>query len=221
MHSSLKNVLSICQVVRGSDIILIGYSGHGFVVADVAIENRINLVGYADIATVKLNPFDLEYLGHEYDDNFFEKNMNSKYLIGIGDNRIRERVSKFVLEKGFEIVTLISQYAYISNKAIVGFGTFVNKSVCINAFARVGNNVILNSGCIVEHGCIIGNCVHVAPGAVLAGDVVVGERSFIGANAVIKQGVVIGNDVIVGAGSVVIHDIPDGKKVVGNPGRYI
>jgi acetyltransferase-like isoleucine patch superfamily enzyme len=38
---------------------------------------------------------------------------------------------------------------------------------------------------------------------------------------VIKQGIVVGKDVVIGAGTVVITNIPDGKTVVGNPGRII
>ncbi|MFV8352506.1 acetyltransferase [Flavobacterium sp. XS2P14] len=202
-------------------VILVGYSGHGFIIADTAIENQLNLVGYAENEIVKNNPFQLDYIGNEREDGFFEKNKGVKYLIGIGDNRIREKLYNQIIEKGGEILTLISQTTSISRTASIGSGTFVNKNVSINAFARIGKNVILNTACIIEHDCIIGDSVHIAPGAVLAGNVNVGERSFIGANAVIKQGVVIGKDVLIGAGTVVLNDILDGKKVVGNPSRLI
>jgi sugar O-acyltransferase (sialic acid O-acetyltransferase NeuD family) len=202
-------------------IILIGYSGHGFVVADTAIENQLNLVGYAEESIVQNNPFHLNFLGNENDNDFFEKNKRAKYLIGIGDNTIREKIYKLIIEKQSEILTLISQSASISKTVIIGNGTFVNKNVSINAFAKIGNNVILNTGCIIEHDCIIGDSSHIAPGAVLAGNVIVGERSFIGANSVVKQGVIIGKDVIIGAGSVVINNISDGKKIAGNPSRCI
>jgi sugar O-acyltransferase (sialic acid O-acetyltransferase NeuD family) len=207
--------------VLDKKIILIGYSGHGFVVADTAIENQLNLVEYAENSIVQNNPFHLNYAGNECDNNFFEKNKETKYLIGIGDNTIREKIYNLIIEKQCEIVTLISQSASISKTASIGNGTFVNKNVAINALAKVGKNVILNTACVIEHDCVIGGSVHIAPGAVLAGNVYVGDRSFIGANAVVKQGVVIGKDVIVGAGSVVINDIPDGKKIAGNPTRVI
>lgn len=202
-------------------VIVIGYSGHGFVVADTAIENQLQLVGYAENAIVQHNPFNLNYIGNENEKDFFEKNKEAKYLIGIGDNTIRERIYNLIIEKKAEIVTLISQSASISKKASIGNGTFVNNNVTINAIVKVGKNVILNTACIIEHNCIIADSAHIAPGAVLAGNVTVGERSFIGANSVIKEGVTIGKDVIVGAGTVVLKDISDGMKIVGNPTRYI
>lgn len=202
-------------------IILIGYSGHGYVVADTAIENQLEIIGYAEKSEVSINPFNLNYVGKEIDNGFFDKNKGAKYLIGIGDNIIRERIYYLIIENQVEIITLINKSSSISNTAIIGDGSFVNKNVSINAFAKIGNNVILNTACIIEHDCVIGDSAHIAPGAVLAGGVIVGERSFIGANSVIKQGVKIGKDVIVGAGTVVLRDIPDGKKIVGNPNRFI
>ena len=202
-------------------IILIGYSGHGFVVADTAIENQLKLVEYAENSIVQNNPFHLNYAGNECDDDFFEKNKEAKYLIGIGDNTIREKIYNLIIEKQGEILTLISQSASISKTASIGNGTFVNKNVAINALAKVGKNVILNTACIIEHDCVIADSVHIASGAVLAGNVIVGERSFIGANSVIKQGITIGKDVVVGAGTVVLKNISDGQKIVGNPSRYI
>lgn len=202
-------------------IILIGYSGHAYVVADIAIENQYKIIGYTEKSKVQNNPFNLNYAGYENETDFFDNKNEVGFIIGIGDNSIRERIYNLISSKNVEVITLISNTASISHSARIDSGTFINRNVTINAFAKIGKNVILNTACIIEHECEISDSVHIAPGAVLAGNVFVGQRSFIGANSVIKQGVKIGNDVIVGAGTVVVSDIPDGKKVVGNPNRYI
>ncbi len=202
-------------------VILIGYSGHAYVVVDIAIENQYKIIGYAEKSMVQNDPFNLVYAGYEKEYNFFENKEDVGFLIGIGDNYIRERIYNLITSKNADIKTLISNTASISQSVKVNKGTFINKNVSINALAIVGSNVILNTACIIEHECEISDSVHIGPGAVLAGNVFVGERSFIGANSVIKQGVKIGKDVIVGAGTVVLYDIPDGKKIVGNPSRFI
>lgn len=202
-------------------VILIGYSGHGYVVADIAIENQLDLIGYTEKNEFVINPFQLKYLGDEQQDIFFSNYESTEFIIGIGDNYIREKIFNLIKDQGKTIRNLISSSALISSSVKMGEGIFVNRNVTINALATIGNNVLLNTACIIEHECVICDSVHVAPGAVLAGNVFVGERSIIGANAVIKQGINIGKDVIIGAGTVVINDIPDGKKVVGNPCRYI
>ena len=202
-------------------IILVGYSGHGLVVVDLARGCNLDILGYAEKSKKINNPFHLSYLGNEEDENFIGWKLKADFLIGIGDNFTREKIFNLIFSKGCSVRNLICESAKISTNVTVGQGSFINKNVSINAFARIGLNVILNTACVIEHECIIADSVHVAPGAVLAGGVVVGERSFIGANSVIKQGVKIGCNVTVGAGSLVIHDILNNTKVVGNPTRTI
>lgn len=204
------------------NVILIGYSGHGYVVSDVAIENGFNIIGYAEKAFLKNNPYDLKYLGYEMTSDFFmNQDDKTQYLLGLGDNYNREKLFNHIMNLNKKVITLISSSANISNSAKIASGVFINKNVNINAFATVGKNVILNTACIIEHECEIANSAHIGPGAVIAGKVTIGERSFVGANAFIKQGVNIGKDVIIGAGSVVLQNIQDRKKVVGNPIRFI
>lgn len=204
-----------------SEVILIGYSGHAFVVAETALENGVNLIGYSEKNISYINPFELAYLGFEKDKDFIGWSKNVSFILGIGDNVIRQNIANLIESKGKEINSLVHSSATISKSAKIGSGTFINKNVAINSLVKVGKNVILNTGCIIEHECVIGDAVHIAPGAVLAGNVSVGERTFVGANAVIRQGIIIGKDVVIGAGTVIIDNIPDGKKVVGNPGKII
>jgi acetyltransferase EpsM len=181
----------------------------------------LNIVGYAEQKIIENNPFQFKHIGYEQEETFIGWQLDADFLIGIGDNNIREKVFNDIIKRGRCVKTLKSITSIISKYSTIGNGTFVSSNVIINASSRVGMNVILNTGCIVEHECIIENSVHIAPGAVLAGNVIIGERSFIGANAVLKQGIVIGKDVIVGAGTVVLQDIPDNTKIVGNPSRFI
>lgn len=201
--------------------ILIGYSGHAFVVAETALENGMALLGYSDKQESSINPFQLDYLGFEQETDFLGWKNNNSFILGIGDNKIRQNIANLIESKDKEVKKVIHSSASISNSSIIGSGTFINKNVSVNALAVIGKNVILNTACVIEHECVLEDAVHIAPGAILAGNVFVGARSFVGANAVIKQGVVIGKDVIIGAGSVIIRDVKDGKKVVGNPSREL
>lgn len=202
-------------------IILIGYSGHAYVVAETILENGYELIGYSEKEELKSNPYNLSYLGFENEENFIGWKSDVSFAIGIGDNKIRQIVAGLIESRGKTIQTFIHKSSNLSKNVSIGHGTFINKNVVVNAFASIGKNAILNTGCIIEHECVLHDAVHIAPGAVLAGNVTIGERTFVGANSVIKQGLVIGKDVIIGAGTVLINDVPDGKKVVGNPGRII
>ncbi len=202
-------------------IILVGYSGHGLVVADSAFENNLNVIGYTEKSINEVNPFKLEYLGDESSSDFKGWDLDVAFILGIGDNILREKIYDLIIQKGKRVISVISPSSSVSKYAIIGDSIFINRNASINAYSVIGKNVIINTGAIIEHDCEINDNVHIAPGAVLAGNVKVGSCSFIGANAVIKQGVNIGKNVVVGAGTVVLSDIPEGKKIVGNPYRFI
>lgn len=201
--------------------VIIGYSGHAYVVAESFLANGNALNYYADIKEASNNPFNLDYLGFESDINFKGWGMTLKYILGIGDNNLREKVANLILSKSNTIANVIDPHAVISKSANIGKGVFASKGVLVNTFSKIGNFSILNTGCVIEHECEIGIAAHIAPGAVLAGNVKVGNRTFIGANAVIKQGIEIGDDVIIGAGSVIIKNVRSNTKIIGNPGRIL
>ena len=203
------------------EVVLVGYSGHGYVVADVALESNMNLRFYTDKKPNAKNPFDLSYLGFEGNLNYKFWDKECSYIFGIGDNLIRRKTADIIISQGKESINLIHSSALISTNVQFGIGNFISRNVSVNALVRIGDICILNTGCIIEHECVIGNGVHVAPGAVLAGNVEIGDNTFVGANTVIRQGVKIGKNVIIGAGSVILKDIVDNKKIVGNPGKEI
>lgn len=207
--------------MTNKEIILIGYSGHGFVVAEAAIRQGLNLQYYTEVEEKERNPFHLRYFGNEQEENFHGWNANFSYILGIGDNNARSKVLDLILKNKKEILNVIHPSALFSETANSGYGNFLSKNVIVNPLVKIGNACILNTGCIIEHECEIGNAVHIAPGAVLAGNVRVGDFSFIGANAVVKQGVTIGHNAVIGAGTVVLNDVKDGQVIIGNPGREL
>ncbi len=201
--------------------VIIGYSGHAYVVAESFISKGNTVSYYTDLNEASNNPFNLTYLGFESSSNFKGWEMQLNYILGIGDNNLREKAGNIILSKSMQLVNVIDSSAVLSKSTNIGLGVFASKGVLVNSFTKIGNFTILNTGCIIEHECEIGIAAHIAPGAVLAGNVKVGNRSFIGANSVIKQGIEIGDDVIIGAGSVIIKDVLSNSKLIGNPGRLI
>ena len=66
--------------------LIIGYSGHAYVLAESYITNGGSISFYADLKEAPNNPFNLEYLGFESDANFKGWDMTLNYILGIGDN---------------------------------------------------------------------------------------------------------------------------------------
>ncbi|MGX9984906.1 acetyltransferase [Soonwooa purpurea] len=200
--------------------VIIGYSGHAFVVLEAANQSGCPITSYCERRKSVFNPYDIEYLGDESNIDFNWEKVDS-FVLGIGDNKIRRKVAALILSKNKAILNIIHPSAIISNTAKFRHGIFISAKVTVNALASIDNFCILNTGCIIEHECKVGEAVHIAPGAILAGNVSVGENTFVGAGSVVRQGIKIGKNVVIGAGSVVVKDIPDGGVWVGNPAKQI
>lgn len=203
-----------------NEVIIIGYSGHAFVVLDTWQKLGKKLKYYCAIHEADFNPFDLNYLGNEGDMSFDWSSLNT-FILGIGDNSIREQIYQKISTRDKTILNVIHPSAVINGYVSIGDGNYISSNAIINTLVKIGNGCIINSGAIIEHECTLDNFVHIGPGAVLAGNVIIGERTFIGANAVIKQGVKIGVNVIIGAGSVLLKDVLDNEVWVGNPAKKI
>jgi sugar O-acyltransferase (sialic acid O-acetyltransferase NeuD family) len=198
------------------NINLIGYSGHAYVCAEVALLNCYVIEGYFELAQMASNPFNLNYLG---EGKVLDPSLS--VFVAIGDNALRKKLYNQAITNENSIPILIHPKANVSKLAEVESGTLICAGAIINPLAEIGNGVIINSGAIIDHECKIGDFTHVAPGAVLTGNVVVGELCFIGANAVIKQGVTICSNVTIGMGAVVTKDITEPGTYVGAPAKKL
>ncbi len=203
-------------------MILIGYSGHAFVVAAAARSAGLQLTGYCDRERKTIDPYDLAYLGPEDGAEAGRHLTCSPFFVAIGHNRIRERLTTSLLQSGYTIgPAVLHGSSLVAGNAGVGDGTLVAGNAVINPLAIIGRGVIINTSAVIEHECAVGEFAHVAPGAVLTGNVSVGRGAFIGAGATIIPGISVGAYATVGAGAVVLRDVPPGATVVGNPAKVI
>jgi sugar O-acyltransferase (sialic acid O-acetyltransferase NeuD family) len=201
-------------------MILIGYSGHAFVVYGILRSGGLPVTGYCDTAEKQYNPFSLSYFGTELSATGLAALQEYGFFIAVGDNSIRNRIFDQLSEKNLLPTNAIHLSATIDGSAsIAANGVMIAAHVAINPLAIIGKGAICNTGCIIEHECLVGEFAHIGPGAVLCGNVKLGSNSFVGANAVIRQGITIGKNVMIGAGAVVIKDVPDNATVMGVPAK--
>ena len=90
------------------NILLVGYSGHGMVVADTAVENNFKLIGYTEKIINISNPFNLEYFGNESNPDFIGWGLDVDFLLGIGDNKRREIIFNLIIRNGKKVISLIN-----------------------------------------------------------------------------------------------------------------
>ncbi|GAA4151400.1 acetyltransferase [Chryseobacterium ginsenosidimutans] len=190
---------------------LFGASGHGKVVADIAIEKGIKITAFIDHDINKTECYGFPVIHHVIDD---EKSL----IITIGDNFARKTIAEKTTNK---IDRLIHPRSIISKTSKIGKGTVVMGGATINADTYIGEHCIINTNSSIDHECYIEDFVHISPNVALAGNIYIGEGSHIGIGATVIQNVKIGEWCVIGAGAVILKDVPDYSVVVGNPGRVI
>lgn len=187
---------------------IIGASGHGKVVADIA-----GLNGYTDIVFLDDNE-NAESCGGYKVIGKTSSPVEGDIFVAIGNPTVRKRFSE-----GRNLVTLIHPHAVIAGDAVIGDGTVVMAGAVINPGAKIGKGAIINTCSSVDHDCVVGDYCHIAVGAHLCGTVNVGESAWIGAGATVSNNVSICSDCTIGAGCVVVKDITEPGTYVGVPAR--
>ena len=194
---------------------IIGASGHGKVVADIARKN-----GYKKIVFLDDDESIHECGGYTVIEKSSEAGtIDADIIVGIGNAGIRKRIQES--EKKKKLVTLIHPDAVIAEDVAIGAGTVVMAGAVINPGVRIGKGCIINTCSSVDHDCVVGDYVHIAVGSHLCGTVSVGCGTWIGAGATVSNNVSICSDCMIGAGAVVVKDIDSAGTYMGVPARKI
>lgn len=196
---------------------ILGASGHGKVLADIAELTGWEKIDFFDDAwPERKNNGVWQVIGDT------QKLLNSLkaydgVIVAIGNNKIRQQKLQQLDSAGAKIIILIHPSATVSRYTKIGPGSVIVAGAVINPDCIIGSGVIINTCSSVGHDCTLGDAVHICPGARLAGGTVVYDRAWVGVGTSVRQLITIGADSIVGAGSVVVKDVSSNTTVMGVP----
>ena len=192
-------------------LVIIGASGHGKVIADIAVKN-----GYEEIVFLDDNENIKECAGFPVVGRVSAANkIDGDKIVAIGNANVREKIQESL--KG--VTTLIHPDAVISRRVEIGEGSVIMAGAVINSDAIIGKGCIINTCSSVDHDCRIGNFSHVSVGTHIAGTVNIGNRIWIGAGSIVSNNINICGDCMIGAGAVVINDIEKPGIYIGIPAK--
>ena len=198
---------------ENSRLIIMGASGHGKVVADIAVRN-----GYKDIVFLDDDKSVKECGGYPVIGKIFNiTSLEGLLFVAIGNTSIRKQLMSENSKREFPV--LIHPSAVIADNVEIGNGSVIMAGSVVNPGVKIGKGCIVNTSSSIDHDCIIGDFVHIAVGSRLCGAVTVGNCTWIGAGATIKNNIYICENCMIGAGATVIRNIDTKGIYVGVPAK--
>lgn len=199
-------------------LIIIGASGHGKVIADLAETlQQYKEIYFLDDDPQKKSCMGYQVIGTNADiDRYVTK---ADFAVAIGNAKVREKILEGLLQRGANVPVLVHPNACVAKNVQIGAGTVVMAGSVIQADSYIGKGCIVNTCSSVDHECVLEDYVHVAVGAHLAGAVEVGKSTWIGAGATVSNNIKICEECMIGAGAVVVKNIEQKGTYIGVPTR--
>lgn len=199
-------------------LLIIGASGHGKVVADIAMKmNRWQQMAFLDDDETIKSLMGIEVIAKASEAHTYIKVYD--IFVAVGNNEVREKILKQLESVSASIPTLIHPNSVIGEYVEVGSGTVVMAGAVINCCTSIGKGCIVNTGATIDHDNIIEDYVHISPGVHTAGTVKVGKGAWLGIGSIVSNNISIKSGCKVGAGTVVVKDITETGTYVGVPAR--
>lgn len=202
----------------GTKAIVVGASGHGQNVADVARAASYDVVGFLD-----------PLVEDACDGVPVLRNLRSTDLattvlfLGIGSNFKRKAVYEDILQSfpDASFPPLIHPAASVSLSARLGEGVVIMALASVANRSILADGVLVGSGASLDHDSSMAPFSSLGPGVHCGGNVSLGVCSAIGIGATVLHGVTIGSHSVAGAQSLVTRDVSDFEVTYGVPAMTI
>jgi sugar O-acyltransferase (sialic acid O-acetyltransferase NeuD family) len=197
-------------------LLILGASGHGKVVADIAIKmNRWQSISFLDDNEDIRTSLGLEVIGKTAD--AYKYIEDHDIFVGIGNNATREILMKKLESSGATIPVLIHPNAVVGEQVAIGSGTAIMAGAVVNCSTTIGKGCIINTGATVDHDNFIDDYVHISPGAHTAGSARIGKGTWLGIGSIVINNITIIDSCTIAAGACVINNVTEPGIYVGIP----
>src|SRR5690606_12277267 len=111
-----------------------------------------------------------------------------RYVVGIADPQVRQRLARELEEHGLRPATVIHPRSIIGPDTTLGVGCIVLGGAHVSSSIRIGDHVQVHYNTTVGHDAVLEDRVTVYPGANVSGSVHLRDGVTVGSNAVVLQG---------------------------------
>jgi len=199
-------------------MLIIGAGNLGKLILDqMLIENMISKddevvffdKNWNDPGELLFNKYQVINSMHEVEHIF--KNSDKDFFVGIGNPRIRKKITDIFENLGGNLSSIISRNSSISpfNSDHNYAGMLAEPYVSIAHSVKIGKSCHLHACCTVAHQVTINDYVSIATNVSILGSCIIDSFSLIGSHSVILPNIKIGKNVVIGAGSCVDRNIND------------
>lgn len=131
-------------------LIIIGASGHGKVIADLAETlQQYKEIYFLDDDPQKKSCMGYQVIGTNADiDRYVTK---ADFVVAIGNAKIREKILEGLLQRGANVPVLVHPNACVAKNVQIGAGTVVMAGSVIQADSYIGKGCIVNTCSSVDH----------------------------------------------------------------------
>lgn len=206
-------------------IIIVGAGGFGREVFSWIVDSRDDypdwdVIGFIDDDKNVLRSFryDTPILSSIQD---YKPGPDEFLLMGLGDPKTKEAISKLLEGRGSIFSTFIHRTAVIGSNVTLGRGCILCPSAILTCDVNIGDFVTINCFSGAGHDVSIGSFSTLSSHVDITGYAKTGERVFFGSHATVLPKVQIEDDSVIGAGSVVMRTVKKGTTVFGNPAKAV
>jgi sugar O-acyltransferase (sialic acid O-acetyltransferase NeuD family) len=147
---------------------------------------------------------------------------NMFIAIGYHDlNKSREVKCNEAMNKGYELISIISPSAHLPLNVSNGWNCFIMPPAIIHPCVSIKNNVFIFSGAMVGHHSVIDDHCWLTSCCNISGNVHIGANTFVAVNATIGHSVTIGKKCFLGANSLIVKNLEDEKVVIAESSKPI
>jgi sugar O-acyltransferase (sialic acid O-acetyltransferase NeuD family) len=188
-----------------TSLYIYGSGGHSKVILDILFKQGRTVTALIDDNPKQPAIFDVPVLPSTVLPTLLPE--TSEWLIGIGNNQIRQTIAQQLHQLGHRFTTAIHPSAQIGLGVTIDSGTVIMANAVINSDSQIGQHVIINTGATIDHDCTIGDYTRISPGTTLCGHVTIGSHCLLAVGTKAVPCLTIGDRFTCSPGSIITTSI--------------